>query len=209
MKTIDLNTWERREHFQFFKNMAYPIYNICFDVDVSKMKNFSTRHAIPFNLAMVHLSTAALNAIDNFKYRLRGDEVVLHDELTPSFAHIAKGSDLFKMVTVPFEDDIRAFAEKAKEKAESQSRYFVLSDFADRDDFVFYSALPWISFTAVDHTVNLKGDDAIPRVSWGKYYKRDNQMLLPYNIQVNHMFVDGYHLGVFKQQLEEKIGTLE
>ena len=209
MLKIDLNTWKRQEHFLFFKTMPYPIYNICFDVDVTKVKDFSSKNALSFNLAMVHISTASLNAIDNFKYRIRGEEVIRHDTLTPSFADMEKDSDLFKMVTIPFEDDIQAFERHAKEKAKNQSRYFVPADFANRDDFVFYSAIPWITFTSIDHTVNLKRDDAIPRISWGKYYKKDDRLFMPYNIQVNHMFVDGIHLGLFNEQLIKRIHALD
>jgi len=118
-------------------------------------------------------------------------------------------ANLFKMVTVPFEDDIKLFDKTAREKAKNQQQYFLLSDFAGRDDFVFYSAIPWITFTGIDHTINLKREDAVPRISRGKYYQKNNLILLPYNIQVNHMFVDGYHLGVFKEQLDKRIELLD
>lgn len=209
MKQIDMNTWNRREHFNFFKDMPYPIYNICFDVDVTKVKEFTKANDISFNLAMIHVSTSSLNAIDNFKYRLRGEQVILHDLLTPSFADIQKNSDLFKMITVPFERDIKLFEKAASDKAKNQQQYFVLSDFSGRDDFVFYSAIPWITFTGIDHTINLKREDAVPRISWGKYYRNNGRLLLPYNIQVNHMFVDGYHLGMFKEKLDKEIDTLK
>ena len=208
MKKIDLNTWERREHFSFFRRIAYPIYNICFEMDVTKVKKFTKENGLPFSLTMVHLSTMALNEIDNFKYRVRGDQVVLHDTLTPSYAEVRENSDLFRMITVPFETDIRGFVKKAKEKSQNQKQYFVVEDFANKDDFVFYSAIPWITFTSIDHTRNHNRDDAIPRISWGKYYWKDDQLILPYNMQVNHMFVDGIHLGMFKEKLEDKINEL-
>lgn len=209
MKEIDISTWERREHFAFFKSIPYPVYNICFDLDITEVKEFTKKENISFNLAMIHVSTSALNRIDNFRYRLRGEQIVLHEILTPSYADIKKDSDLFRMVTVPFENDLTAFERKAKEKADAQENYFVLNDFAGRDDFVFYSAIPWISFTGIDHTINLKREDAIPRISWGKYYNNAGKVLLPYNIQVNHMFVDGYHLGLFKEQLDAIISEIQ
>lgn len=72
-----------------------------------------------------------------------------------------------------------------------------LSLFHERDDFVFISSLPWIRFTGVDHTMSLKKEDAIPRISWGKFYAVKKRIQLPYIIQVNHIFVDGLHLGRF------------
>ncbi len=205
MHEINIDTWRRKEHFNFFKNVAYPLYNICFDLDITSLIEFSKVNDLPINLVLVYFSTRTLNEIENFKYRLRKGKVILHDFLTPSFAHIDKGTDLFKMVTVKMCTELIEFVQFAKEKAASQKEYFKVQDFINRDDFVFYSAIPWISFTSIDHTINLKQEDAIPRISWGKYFSRDQKVFLPYNIQVNHMFVDGIHLGMFKEKLEELI----
>ena len=208
VETIDIEKWNRKEHFNFFKRVPYPVYNICFDINVNRLKEYAQSRNLSFNLSMIHVATTALNEIENFRYRLRGDEVVLHDSLTPSFTYIDNGSDLFKMVTVQMEDDMTAFVEKAKEKAMTQTEYFVISDFINRDDYIFYSMLPWISFTSIDHTVNLRQDDAIPRITLGKYHDRKSALYLPFNIQVNHLFVDGIHLGKLKDRIDETIRAL-
>ena len=67
---------------------------------------------------------------------------------------------------------------------------------------MFYSALPWITFTSIDHTINLRHDDATQRVSRGRYFQADDKTMLPFNIQVSHLFVDGVHLGMFKERLD-------
>jgi chloramphenicol O-acetyltransferase type A len=209
VRVIDMNTWKRREHFAFFSSTAHPVYNITFNLDVTKLRAFAKARGYSFNLSMVFLSTKALNAVENFRYRLRGQEVVLHDRLSPSFAEIEKGDDLFKMVTVEMEDELPAFLDKARQRAESQTAYFNVDDFKGRDDFVFYSTIPWISFTSVDHTVNLRREDAIQRVSFGKYFEAGVRILMPYNIQVNHLFVDGYHLGLLKDGLDGLVAECE
>ena len=56
--------------------------------------------------------------------------------------------------------------------------------------------------------MNLKKEDAVPRVSWGKFYPSGEKVLIPFNIQVNHMFVDGIHVGRFFEFLHEEIRTL-
>ena len=135
-------------------------------------------------------------------------KVVLHEELHPSYAEIETGSDLFKMITVPMENDLFTFVKKAEEKSKNQKEYFIVNDFIGHDDLVFYSTLPWISFTSIDHTMNLKKEDAIQRISFGKYFTENNRIVMPYNIQVNHLFVDGIHLGMFKDKLDELIANL-
>ena len=208
MEKIDIETWDRKDHFNFFKMVPYPIYNICFDIDISRLKGYTQDKSLSFNLSMIFIVTESLNEIDNFRYRLRGNDVVLHEALTPSYTDIAEGSELFKMVTVEMDPDLVRFVQKSKQKAAQQTKYFIPSDFMNRDDFVFYSIIPWISFTSIDHTVNCKQGDAIPRVTFGKYYHRGNAWYLPFNIQVNHLFVDGIHLGQLKDKIDEKIKGL-
>ena len=209
MKEIDIDTWKRREHFNFFSTTAYPIYNITFNIDVTKVKVYANKNKVSFNLSMIYLSTKALNTIENFRYRLHDNKVVLHDTLTPSYAEIDKGSELFKMITVPMEQNILQFIQNAETKNKEQKNYFNISDFIGHDDLVFYSTLPWISFTSIDHTINMKKEDAIERVSFGKYFKEKNKIVMPYNIQVNHLFVDGIHLGMFKDKLDEVINNIK
>ena len=87
--------------------------------------------------------------------------------------------------------------------------YFDITKLAGRDDFVFISALPWIAFTGVDHTLSLKKDDGVPRVTWGKITQTTMGEVLPFNVQVNHMFVDGLHVGQFFAALEANIKALQ
>lgn len=208
-QVVDLAHWDRTEHFRFFQNVAYPIYNICFDLDVTPLKAYAKAHAISFNYALVHLVTATANAIDNFKYRLRGDQVILHDQLTPSCTDLSPGATLFKMVTIGMEESLDAFARKAKAQASEQACYFKIEDFVGKDDLLFISMLPWIRFTSIDHTMSLKQGDAMPRITWGRYEEQHGRWTLPFNIQVNHLFVDGIHLGQFQEQLLARIASLQ
>ena len=208
MKEINFDTWERRPHFLFFKSVAYPIYNITFDVDVTPVRMWAQEQNVSFSLALIHLSMKALNSVENFRYRLRGETVVLHEITRPSFTDMNSGSELFKMVNAPMEDDIKTFIAKAKEISQKQTVYFPFEEWAGRDDFVFFSLLPWVSFSAIDHTVNLKQGDAVPRVTLGKFREENGRVLLPYNVQVNHLFVDGIHLGKFKDALDREIAGL-
>lgn len=208
MKEIDLRTWERKEHYNFFHRMDYPIYNICFNLDVGNLKKYTKKENLSFNLSLIYLSTIVANEIDNFKYRIKDGKVILHERLYPSFTDMVKDSDLFKMVTVDLSDNMHSFVSNAKIISANQTKYFPLDKLFGRDDFIFFSAVPWISFTSIDHIIDLKKDDAIPRITFGKYFANGDQLLMPYNIQVNHVFVDAYHLGKFKELLDNKLMTL-
>ncbi len=205
MKEIDIETWSRKEHFQFFLRSDLPFYNVNFNVDITGLKEYARSCGLSLTNTLLFLAVKTFNRVENFRYRLMDGKVVLYDRINPSFACIRGNEDLFRMITVEFEDDIAVFDTKAKAAIERSTSYFDLSMLKGRSDFAFFSPLPWIPFTAVDHTMSLKKEDCIPRISWGKFSEADGKVLLPFNIQVNHVFIDGVHVGQFYQTLHELI----
>nr|WP_315484323.1 CatA-like O-acetyltransferase [uncultured Undibacterium sp.] len=208
MKKIDISTWNRREHFAFFRKVDLPFYNVNTQVDITGLPELAKSKSISINSLLIFLTIQSMNQIDNFRYRIRDDSVYLHDAVHPSFTHLKKGEELFRIITMDFDNDLKRFDDKLKQAVEESTSYFDLSKAAGRDDLVFMSSLPWISFTGLDHTLSLDKDDAIPRVSWGRYVTNAEQTLLPFNIRVNHVVVDGLHVGLFFEEFARQIKCL-
>lgn len=205
MREIDLTQWQRQEHFQFFHRMDYPQYNICFNLDITELLAEIKKRALSFNYSMIYLSTLSANQIEEFRYRIRDGKVILHEIIHPSFTDMDAGNDYFKLLIVDMESTLSDFIDAAKKKSKNQKKYFPFDELVGRDDLIYYTSIPWISFTHLSHTINLNKDDAVPRISWGRYYTDDKKTLLPYSVQVNHAFVDGIHIGKFKEKLEENM----
>lgn len=203
MEIIDMKHWDRAQHFNFFKNMDYPQYNICMNIDITNFLKKVKENKLSFYYAMIYVSMQAANEIPELRYRIRGDQVILHDRIHPSFTDISAGSELFKMVTVNLEDTMEDFVAAAREKAENQTSYFPFEELAGRDDLAYITCIPWISFTHLSHTINLKKDDAVPRISWGKYFSEGDRTLLPFSVQVHHAFADGIHVGKYVEKLQQ------
>lgn len=205
MKEVDIAQWERREHFQFFYRMDYPQYNISFNLDITEALAEIKRRAHSFYYSMIYLSTLSANQIEEFRYRIRDGKVILHDLTHPSFTDMDDGDAYFKMVIVDLEDSLSDFVAAADAKASSQTRYFPFDEMNGRDDRIYFTSVPWISFTQLTHPIVLDRDDAVPRISWGRYYAEGSRILLPYSVQAHHAFVDGAHIGAFKQALEQNM----
>ena len=211
MKYIDLDNWKRKGHFEFFHRMDYPQYNICMNIDVTNFLTFTRRNGLSFYYAMIYASCTVLNQIENFKYRIREDKVVLHDKIHPSFTYMDnnQADDLFKLITLDLNDDIFEFVKAAKEVSENQQSFFEQDKLAGRDDLIYITCIPWISFTHISHTISLNKNDSVPRISWGKYFKQGNNFLLPFSVQVNHALIDGFHIGKYIDQLQTFVDELK
>jgi chloramphenicol O-acetyltransferase type A len=205
VREIDITSWPRREHFAFFRGADLPFYNVNVQVDITGLPLCAKERSLSLTSTLLHVTMRSLNAIENFRYRIRGDAVVLHDVVHPSFAHLKDGDELFSLVTVDYSEDVVAFDEAVRDAIRESTTYFDLSVLTGRDDLVFVSPMPWIAFTAVDHTLSLNRDDAIPRVTWGKHTERAGRTLLPFNIQVNHACVDGLHVARFFEGMDRAL----
>lgn len=208
MKTIDIATWDRREHFAFFRRVDLPFYNVNANVDATGLKAWAGKEGVSLTSLLLHATMRAVNRVDNFRYRLRGETVVLHERVHPCFSHMRPGEELFRMSRVDFVDDPREFAASVRAAVESSSSWFDLESIAGRDDLVFLSPMPWFSFTGVDHTLSLRREDAIPRITWGRIFEDRGRELLPFNVQVNHVFVDGLHVARLLEGLGSGIREL-
>ena len=175
------------------------------NVPVSGLKERCKKQELSLNNVLIYLTIRSLNKIINFRYRLEDGKVMEYDKIDPSFACIRKDESLFRMITVDFVDDINEFNASVQRAVSDSASYFDMSEFKERTNFAFISPLPWLPFTGIDHTLSLKREDAIPRISWGKIHQSGDEEILPYNIQVNHIFVDGLHVGQFYECLNGEI----
>lgn len=208
MEVIDLEKWPRKEHFEFFHKMDYPQFNVCMNIDVTHFLHFVKEQHISFYYAMVFAATQATNAVVNFRYRIRGDKVILHDKIIASFTDTVKDSDLFKIVTVDVNDDIILYSQLAKEKSEQQKEFIIYENAEVRDDLIYCTCTPWFSFTQLTHPIAINKDDSVPKISWGKYFHEGDRVLLPFSIQANHALVDGVHAGKYIEELQKYLNAV-
>ena len=188
--------------------MDYPHYNIGANLDITTYLPGVKSHKLTFSFAVTYAVSFIMNRIEAFRYRIHGDQVVLHETVHPAFSYLAPGEENFKMVTAEMTDDLILFVQQARDKALNQKKSFAFEDVQGRDDLIYISSIPWVSFTHLSHTISFNKSDAVPRLSWGKYYEDNNKILLPFNVQAHHSFVDGNHMGEFFNGLQEYFDSL-
>ncbi len=202
MKTIHFDHPHRQKHFAFFNGMNHPHFNICANVEITALLPWLRENGIPFTPAIVYLIARTANEIPEFRWRIRGDAVVEHETVQPSFTVYTDVADVFSFCTVPYSPDFTAFTTAAKEKMDRMKAAPSLEDDAGRDDFLFLSSIPWVSFTGFQHAMQFHPQDSVPRMTWGKYFEENGRIRMPLSVQVHHAIVDGRHVGAYFQQIE-------
>jgi Chloramphenicol O-acetyltransferase len=202
MKLIDMEHWNRRDHYTHFKELDYPHFNICGNLDITNFYQYLKEHDLPFFLSILYASTKTANSIKEFRYRIREDQVIEHETVIPSFTVMAE-NDVFSFCTSNFVEPFDQFKAVAQKEIDKIKQNINLTDEPGRDDLLFITSIPWISFTGITHPIQMHPVDSIPRISWGKYFEENGKLQLPISVQAHHALVDGLHMGQFFQTLQD------
>ncbi len=208
MHYLDPESWNRRDAFDYFKDFEDPFFNMTAPVDATPLHGFVKRHGLSFSIVSLFCSLQAANAIREFRLRFVGERVaefetidatqtILNDDETFSFCYFRNHADVFE-----FERTGR----------ESVAKYKALKTFdveSDRLDLIYYSVIPWVSFTSFKHAGRLDNRQSVPRMVFGKLFEQNGRMMLPHSVEVHHALADGIHVGRYFKTLQERIDQLD
>jgi chloramphenicol O-acetyltransferase type A len=201
MKSVDINTWNRRRHFELFNSFDYPHFNITAPVDIADFTERCKIRNVSFTVASAFLFGRTANELESFRYRIRGKNVVFHDVVHPSFTVMANNG-LFSYCTVIYEKDFSDFNKSAKEKINRMKKDPSLSDEPGQDELIYMTAIPWVSFTSFVHPIHMDPVDSVPRIAWGKSYREGNTFKMPVSVQVHQALMDGQQVGEYFENAE-------
>ena len=203
-KELNIENWNRREHFTFFNKFDDPFFGIVAEIDCTKAYKTCKSNSIPFSLYCHYQSTVAVNQIEEFRYRIKNDEIIIFDTIHITTT-IGRIDNTFSFSFMPFPESLNEFIVQAGIEIERirNSSGLGANENTGRLDVIHYSTVPWISFTGVAHPLNLKYKDSIPKITFGKYFHRNDRMIMPVSINAHHGLMDGFHVGQFLQLFEQ------
>lgn len=212
-RRLDIESWPRRRHFEFFKDYQQPFFNLCSEVDVSRLFAATRGDRRPsFFLASLYLSLRAANEVEPFRYRLRGEAVVVHEPIHGG-STVLRQDQTFGFAYFDYHPSFAAFAAEATRVLEAAgSATGRLEPRPERDDLIHYSVIPWVRFTSFAHARRLPASDSIPKIVFGRHAEQAGARRMPVSVEVHHALVDGLHVGQFLDRFQSYLddpGMLE
>ena len=201
MRTIDMQTWSRREHFELFCTYGYPHFGMCANVDLTAFYPAVRQRGYSLTLAMVYVITRASNAIPEFRYRIREDKVIEHEIVNAGFTFLTE-EDTFRFCYVDYVDDFAVFVTNAVERVNFAKENPLVQQ-APEDNVLYMTSIPWVSFTSFLHPMRLQPEDSIPRFVWGKFFEEGELLKMPLGVQGHHALIDGVHVGKFYAEVQD------
>ena len=204
---VDIDAWERKTTYEFFLNYEDPFFNIAANLDVTRLYRFCKENDLAYSLAALFLSLQAANEIREFRLRMIDERVVEFDRVEATHT-ILNDDETFSFCYFPLKDDIFEFD---REGRAAREKYLALKTFdveTDRLDLIYYSAIPWISFTSFKHASPRNNRQTIPRMVFGKMFEEGPVRKMPFSVEVHHALVDGIHVGKLFNLFQQKIDSL-
>lgn len=207
MKTLlDLENWNRKEHFAHFKQMEEPFFGATVEIDCTKAYETAKELNVSFFIFYLHKTLTAVNAIENFKYRIAEDKIYINDRIDVS-ATIGREDGTFGFSLIKYNPDFKIFEKNALteiERVQNTTGLFTRS-FND-DNVIHFSAIPWLNFTSLSHARSFTFPDSCPKISFGKMITFETgKRTIAMSVHVHHALMDGLHVGQFVDMLQNQM----
>lgn len=201
---VDISSWKRREHYNFFKTFDQPFFGITKLINCTEAYRYCKSYNIPFLLYYLHKSMVAANHVTAFRYRIEDEQVFEYEQISGSIT-VLRNDETFGFAYFNYYPDLLTFSKEAKDRIRSEKSSKGLNLKPNTNDLIHYSILPELDFSSMQHAQMLTASDSIPKIVFGKLNFKDGQVLLPVAVHVHHALCDGLHVSKFFKDFERRL----
>ncbi len=192
MEIIDMSTWKRRGTYERFITYTDPIFSLSTHLDVTELVEKCREDGSSFFANFLFLAVQALNSIEEFRVRIKGERVVRYDVIHPNY--IVLGDDgVIRSAHTEFCEYPAFYRAVERDIAAARvSEDHSLQGYRENDVY-YISSMKWVDLASMSNPYDLKDADSssIPRLAWGKFVDRDGRKVMMMDIAVHHALIDG------------------
>ncbi|QQS42534.1 MAG: chloramphenicol acetyltransferase [Acidobacteriota bacterium] len=200
-REVDIESWNRRSAFEFFREFEDPFFNMTAPVDVTRLRSLCRESGYSFSIAALYCSQKALNGIEEFRMRLVDGRLLIFD-LVEATQTLLLEDESFGFCYFPWREELPDFDSVGKRQVVKYKELATFDVENDRLDLVYYSVIPWISFTSFKHASRFDREQTVPRIVFGKAFEEGGSVKMPVSVEANHMIMDGLHVGRYFERLQ-------
>ena len=203
---IPMEQYARREHFEYFKGLAYPYVGVTVNVEITDWLAAVKKRQLPFFHSFLYAAANAANGVREFRQRIEGDGIIEFEKCLSSYT-VALEDETYCYCTLDTSKPFGEFLGYAKEEQRKAVEEKNLTDGEDSLSFFFISSLPWLSYHTIIQPVPMPADSN-PRITWGKYFAQGEKIFIPVSLLCHHALVDGIHISKFYEQLQKELSAM-
>lgn len=196
-RIIDLEQWDRKEQYHFFKDYHNPFFGLTADIEVGKLLDYTRSLGHSFFAAYLYLSQLQANKIPEFRYRILDNQVVDYEKISAG-STVLRANKVFTFCSFDYMESFADFESHVLESMDAcKDSESLLNDHVQALDMIHYSVIPWVHFRGLSHPVNGGSEDSIPKIVFGRYASQNSSTVMPVSVEAHHSLMDGFHMGQY------------
>ncbi len=208
---INLNEWKRAPYFGLYTKMIPTGFNVCVDLDVTKMYQYFKQKGYKFASGYRYITMKLINEREYFRIAYKDGKLGYYDYLIPSYANFHEDDQTTSVMWVDYKE---TFGEFNKAYLEEQAKYkdvhgIIAKPEMPPENSCMIGVLPWTSFTSYSPVPYAAPTQFFPVLEAGKFKKTEGKILMPFSITVSHAVVDGYGVSEYLEALQRAMNAPE
>lgn len=205
-KEIDLDNWNRKAIYDYFRDYEDPFFNMTANLDVSELYKFTKANNLAYSITSLFYSQKTANEIREFRIRLLDGKLVEFEKIEATQT-ILQDDESFSFCYFPMCENVFEYNKIGKQSVEKYKQLNSFDVENDRIDLIYYSVIPWVSFTSFKHASRFDKTQTVPRIVFGKIFNEDEKKKMPVSVEANHTIMDGFHVGKYFNLLQENFSN--
>jgi chloramphenicol O-acetyltransferase type A len=197
--------WERKPYFDYYYNTIKSKYNINYHIDITELLSRVKDQSLRFYPTFMYVIMRIVN--QNKEFRMSFDE----NKILGTWSFVIPSYTIFHNDNKTFSDIwseyTPVFKDFYNQVVEDENTYKDVKKIRAKENrppnFCPISAVPWLSFQSISQDTYSESPLLFPIIRFGKYYKHEDKVLLPFSIFVNHAVADGYHTSKLINEIED------
>ena len=208
---IDMETWERREHYKYYQTMVHSSYTLNANIKITNLLKEVKRRGLRFYPVYLYMASTAVNQIKEMRMAHDSEHRLGYwDECHPSYTIFHKDDHTFSDIWSEYNKDFSVFYKTCVKDMEVWKDVKGVKTKPDKpDNFTPISCVPWLSYTSQCYDTPMTSPLLFPIILCGKYFEQNGEILLPFSAYVQHLVSDGYHTSLLINTVQELADNYE
>lgn len=201
---IEMAKWPRREHFAYYSNCLKTNYQITVEMDITQLYKNGKAGNFRFFPSYLYAIMKGINQNKEFRMEYHEETLGYWDICHPSYTIFHEDDKTFSDIWSEYNENFAVFYQNVVRDMEEYKEVKGVKTKPGRPQNACpVSALPWLSYVSVNHDTTGPTSHYFPVINFGRFTSKENKVVIPFSIYVNHAAADGYHTSLLIQDIEE------
>ena len=201
---IDLDTWPRKDHFDYYQTKVVCGYHLTVPMDVSHFLKEVKQRGLRFYPSFVWCVAHLVAETKEFCMGLDdGGRPGYFSCMHPNFTIFHEDDHTFSDVWTAYDPDFSTFYQNMVNDMETyRDKKGVKVKEGQPRNFFCISCVPWVSYSGFGTFSPGGKPNLFPIIDFGKYEEENGRWKMPVTVTISHAAADGYHTSQFFVKLQ-------